>query len=84
MVSDTLKSIPIEDQVKRWNEENNAVLYKGIRDYGNDPEGVRYIDEKGEIYFPSITDTKIIGPTISLYIPGKENIITPERNVLKQ
>ncbi|ALC80193.1 MULTISPECIES: hypothetical protein [Bacillus] len=84
LVSNMLKTIPVEDQVKCWNEEKNAVLYKGIRDWGNNLEGIRCIGEKGEINVPSIVDTRIIGPTISLYIPGKENMITPERYVLKQ
>ncbi|WP_248737079.1 hypothetical protein [Neobacillus rhizosphaerae] len=79
IVINMLKWIPVKDEVKPWNEDNNAVLYKGIRDWKN-PEGIRFIDEKGKIYIPSKADTET-GPTISLYIPGKEDIIIPHRYV---
>lgn len=46
-------------------------------------EGIQFIDENGKTSIPSITETEIIGPTVSLYIPGKENMITPERYVFK-
>lgn len=78
-----MKSIPIEEEVKRWNEENNAVFYKGIRSWGYNMEDIRFIGENGKTSIPSITETEIIGPTVSLYIPGKENMITPERYVFK-
>lgn len=83
IVTNMLKSIPIADEVKQWNEENNAVLYKGIRSWGYNLEGIRFIDEKGEITIPLTAGTEIKGPTISLYIPGKENIIIPERYVFR-
>lgn len=82
MVIKMMEWIPIKDQVKRWNEENNAVLYKGIRNWGAIDEGIRYIDENGKT-IPSTTDPGNYGPTISLYIPGKEDTITPQRYVYK-
>lgn len=80
IVINMLKWIPVKDEVKRWNEENYAVLYKGIRNWSN-LEGIRFIDKNGKISIPSVVNTAISGPTISLYIPGKEDRITPQRYV---
>jgi hypothetical protein len=82
MVIKMMKWIPIKDEVKRWNEETNAVMYKGIRRW-NSLEGIRFIDENGKTYIPSNADFVNTGPTISLYIPGKEDLITPQRYVYK-
>jgi hypothetical protein len=82
MVIKMLEWIPVKDEVKCWNEETNAVMYKGIRRW-NSLEGIRYIDENGKIYIPSNADFVNTGPTISLYIPGKEDLITPQRYVYK-
>ncbi|WP_423337058.1 YcxB family protein [Neobacillus sp. 19] len=82
IVIDMLNWIPVEDQVKQWKEEKNAVLYKGIRNWGIIQEGIHFIDENGKT-IPSIADPENYGPTISLYIPGKEEIITPQRYIYK-
>jgi hypothetical protein len=82
MVIKMMRWIPAKDEVKRWNEETNAVMYKGIRRW-NSLEGIRFIDENGKTYIPSNADFVNTGPTISLYIPGKEDLITPQRYVYK-
>lgn len=82
MVIKMMEWIPVKDQVKRWNEENNAVLYKGIRNWGGIDEGIRYFDENGKT-IPSTADPGNYGPTISLFIPGKEDMITPQRYIYK-
>ncbi|WP_462412860.1 hypothetical protein [Neobacillus sp. Marseille-QA0830] len=82
LVANMLKWIPVKEEVKRWNEEKNAVLYKGIRRW-NSMEGIRFIDENGKAFIPSNPDIVNTGPTISLYIPGKEERIIPQRYVFK-
>ena len=82
IVINMLKWIPINDEVKRWSEEKYAVLYKGIRNWGVTREGIHYIDEKGKA-IPSTADPGNYGPTISLYIPGKEDTIIPQRYIFK-
>jgi hypothetical protein len=82
MVIKMMNWIPVKDEVKRWNEETNAVMYKGIRRW-NSLEGIRFIDENGKTYTPSNADFVNTGPTISLYIPSKEDLITPQRYVYK-
>jgi hypothetical protein len=82
IVINMLNWIPVKDQVKRWNEENNAVMYKGIRNWGVTREGIHYIDENGKT-ITSAVDPGNYGPTISLYIPGKEDTISPMRYIYK-
>jgi hypothetical protein len=82
MVINMLKWIPVKDQVNRWDEEKNAVLYKGIRNWGVIDEGIHFIDENGKT-IPETADPGNFGPTISLYIPGKEDVITPQRYIYK-
>lgn len=82
IVINMLNWIPVKDQVKRWDEENNAVMYKGIRNWGVTREGIHYIDESGKT-IPSSADPGNYGPTISLYIPGKEDTIIPQRYIYK-
>lgn len=82
IVINMLKWIPVKDEVKRWNEEQYAVLYKGIRNWGIVREGIRYMDEKGKD-IPATAEDGNSGPTISLYVPGKEDLITPLRYIYK-
>ncbi|MCH6267679.1 hypothetical protein [Neobacillus citreus] len=82
IVINMLKWIPVKEEVKRWNEGRYAVLYKGIRNWGITRDGIHYIDEKGKA-IPSIADPGNSGPTISLYIPGKEDMIPPQRYIYK-
>jgi hypothetical protein len=77
-----LKWIPVKEEVTSWNEEKYAVLYKGIRTWTS-LKGIRFIDEHGKINNPYHADIVNSGPTISLYIPGKEELITPQRYVYK-
>ncbi|RHW43514.1 hypothetical protein D1B31_02325 [Neobacillus notoginsengisoli] len=82
IVNKMLELIPVEDVVKRWNEKHSAVLYKGIRNWGVTREGIHFIDENGR-ELPSEADPENSGPTISLYVPGKEDSITPQRYIYK-
>jgi hypothetical protein len=83
IVINMLKWIPVKNEVKRWNEDKYAVLYKGIRTW-NSPEGIRFIDGKGKIHIPSKPDIVNSGPSISLYVPGKEDVIIPKRYIYTQ
>lgn len=79
-----LESIPVKKEVLTWDEETNAVLYKGIRSWGYSLEGIHFMDRTGDMYIPSTVSSGILGPTISLYVPGKEGFITPKRYVFEQ
>ena len=73
---DAMRVIPFEDTVSRWEEPEYGILYLGIRDWGYNPEGIRYIDRAGNIDVPSnLVREEIIGPTVSVFCPQDDNII---------
>jgi hypothetical protein len=76
-VLDMMKYIPVGEVVQEMGQDQNALMYKGIREWAF-PENLQYVTEKGEI-FPVSTSVK--GPTVSLYVPGKEDVITPYRYI---
>ncbi|MFP7171777.1 hypothetical protein [Terribacillus sp. 7520-G] len=77
-VLDMMQYIPVQEVVERTGEKHNAIMYKGVRDWAL-PENLQYVTRDGEIYPPS--EGSVSGPTISLYVPGKEEEITPYRYV---
>lgn len=81
IVINMLNKIPVKDEVKGWNESTFAIMYKGIRDWGYNLDGIRFIDKNGNIIIPQIPKVNIKGPTISIYCPGREQTITPHRFV---
>ncbi|SDM26519.1 hypothetical protein [Sediminibacillus halophilus] len=83
IVINMLNHIDIEKEAKNWNESHFGVLYKGIRNWGSNQEGIVYLDENGERSFPAVSDHEIVGPSVSLYVPGKEEQIVPIRYVYK-
>ncbi|WP_371069040.1 hypothetical protein [Sediminibacillus sp. JSM 1682029] len=83
IVINMLDNIDLEADIKNWEENHFGVLYKGIRNWGGNHEGIVYLDENGERSFPSGFEGDIAGPSVSLYVPGKEEQITPIRYVFK-
>lgn len=84
IVAKMLNFIPIEKEVNGWNEDHFAILYKGIRDWGYNLDGIRFIYENGEIATPITVSKEITGPSVSLYVPGKEEVITPKRYIYEK
>lgn len=82
IVINMLNHIPVKKEVQEWSGDHFAVLYKGIRSWGIIHEGIHYLDETGS-ELPSTADPENSGPTVSLYIPGKEDLITPKRYIYK-
>lgn len=78
-----LNKMPIEDSIQNWDEKGYAVSYKGIRNWGYNLQGIRFIDDKGNITIPSSASEAVLGPSVSLYSPGREGEITPIRFVYK-
>lgn len=78
-----LNKMPIEDSIQNWDEKGYAVLYKGIRNWGYNLQGIRFIDDKGNITIPSSASEAVLGPSVSLYSPGREGAISPLRFVYK-
>lgn len=78
---DALRVIPIEDAVSDWNEAEYGILYKGVRNWGYNTEGILYIDKEKRVDIPSSeVSLEITGPTVSVYCP-KDESITPKRYI---
>lgn len=74
-----MKVIPLEDTVSKWDEDKYGILYYGKRSWGFNTDGIVYIDNNGNTKEPDVMTSEIIGYTVSVYVPGKENSITPVR-----
>ncbi|MFU7515163.1 WD40/YVTN/BNR-like repeat-containing protein [Clostridium sp. HCS.1] len=75
----TMKVIPLEDTISKWKENKYGILYFGKRSWELNTEGVVYIDNSGQTKEGNTMTSEIIGYTVSVYVPGKENSITPIR-----
>ena len=81
IIINMLNKINVKDDVKVWNEPTYAIMYKGIRDFGYNLDGIRLIDKDGNITIPKTAEDDIKGPAISIYCPGREQAIIPHRFV---
>lgn len=79
----TVKVISIKDTVSKWNEKEYGLVYYGKRDWGFNTEGIVNVDEEGNEQQTIDVTSNIIGYTVSLFVPGKENEYTPVRYNLK-
>ncbi|SFB02465.1 hypothetical protein [Clostridium frigidicarnis] len=79
----TVKAISIEDTVSEWKESEYGLVYYGKRNWGFNTDGIVNVDEKGNKQPVINTTSEIIGYTVSVFVPGKENEYTPVRYNLK-
>lgn len=79
---DTMKVIPLKDTISSWNEKQYGILYYGRRSFGYNIDGIVYINSKGDTRPASKAPFEIIGYAVSVYIPGKENVETPNRYIM--
>ncbi|MDF2505847.1 MAG: hypothetical protein K0R06_3342, partial [Clostridium sp.] len=75
----TMKVIPLKKTVGSWSENQFGILYYGKRSFGYNTNGVVYIDSKGNINSAVNAYSEVVGYTVSVYVPGKENKYTPVR-----
>lgn len=75
----TMKVIPLKKTVSSWNEKQYGILYYGKRNYGYNSSGIVYIDSNGNTNSDVKISSEIIGYTVSVFVPGKENKYTPVR-----
>lgn len=78
---DLMKWVPLEESVQKWNQEEYGILYAGVRSWGYNRDGIIYINENSETREISIAEEEIIGHTLSLYVPNKEDTIMPIRYI---
>lgn len=76
---DILKQVNLEDAVQQWEEEEYGIIYYGVRDWGNDSTGIIRVKLNEGSQSNTETGSKIRGYTVSVFVPGKENKITPIR-----
>ena len=78
---DILDWISLEETVNDWNEEQYGILYRGVRSWGYNTGGIVYIDKDGKTKELEEPEEEIIGYTLSVYVPGKEDRILPVRYI---
>lgn len=78
---DMMELIPLKDTVSRWGQEEYGILYSGVRDWGYNTSGILILDQEGNTRQDEFAEEKIIEYTVSVYVPGKEDLITPARFV---
>lgn len=76
----TVNVIPVQFAVSKWNESEYGLVYFGKRSWGSNIEGIININEEGKEHpLKHATSEKIIGYTVSIFVPGKEKEIIPAR-----
>jgi hypothetical protein len=75
----TMTIIPLKKTVSSWPGQHYGILYSGKRSFGYNTDGIVYIDSKGDTKSAVNVYSEIIGYTVSVYVPGKEDKITPVR-----
>lgn len=83
---DIMEWISLEEIVQDWNEEGYELLYAGTRNWGYNTDGIIYINKnlatgQIEIDEDKYPEEEIIGYTLSIYVPDKEDVITPIRYI---
>ncbi|HBE84782.1 MAG TPA: hypothetical protein DDW53_03750 [Lachnoclostridium sp.] len=76
---DILKQVNLEEAVQSWGEQEYGFIYYGVRDWGNDSTGIICLDLNEGNQASAETGSNIRGYTVSVFVPGKENEITPKR-----
>lgn len=76
---ETVNCISIKDTVIKWNESEYGLLYKGKRNWESNRDGIVLINKYGNEVPVGLAGDKLVGYTVSIYVPGKEDQITPVR-----
>lgn len=75
----TVEYISIKNTVNKWNASEFGLIYKGKRNWESNREGIVLINKNGNEVPIELAGDKLVGYTVSIYVPGKENEITPVR-----
>lgn len=76
---ETVNCISIKDTVSKWNASEFGLLYKGKRNWESNREGIVLINKNGNEVPVELAGDKLVGYTVSIYVPGREEEITPVR-----
>lgn len=76
---DTVALSPIEEAISLWDGDRFGIIYFGKRNWGEDTKGTVFIDYNGNMKTIQYVTAPIIGYTVSIFVPDKEDRITPIR-----
>lgn len=76
---ETVNAIPFDKTTSKFNEDKYGLLYYGKRNWGYNTDGIINISEKGKEYYFGEVNIETIGYTVSIFVPGKEQDIIPDR-----
>ncbi len=76
---ETVNAIPFEKTTSKFNEDKYGLVYYGKRNWGYNTDGIINISEKGREYYFGEVNIETIGYTVSIFVPGKEQDIIPDR-----
>ncbi|SHH95502.1 hypothetical protein SAMN02745196_02055 [Clostridium collagenovorans DSM 3089] len=79
----TVRAIKLKNAVDSLNQNEYGLLYYGKRSWGYNSEGIINLNEDGGESKLLGSMNEIVGYTVSLYVLGQENTITPMRYNLK-
>ncbi|CDM67995.1 hypothetical protein CM240_0830 [Clostridium bornimense] len=79
---DIMKGINLREAVYNWDSEEYGILFYGNRKWEAGTEGIIYVNGKGDKREEEALENTISTASMSLYIPEKEEIITPKRYIL--
>lgn len=80
-LSELMNVIPIKETVSQWSSQKYGILYYGVRNWGYNTEGIVYIDKNGNTWENRVQREEIVGYTVSVYVPGKEETNIPVRYI---
>lgn len=75
----TMNIIPFKEIVNKYDENEYGILYKGKRSWGYNTDGIVYIDINGNTKKIAHASSEIVGYTVSVFVPGKEDRYIPTR-----
>lgn len=78
----TVKVIPIEKTVSKWDQISYGLVYYGKRNWGYNTDGIINIKEAEESVNIKEENTEIVGYTVSIFTPGKEDIMPARYNLI--
>ncbi|MDN6729906.1 MAG: hypothetical protein L0L57_07005 [Alkalibacterium sp.] len=77
----TLDQLSLEEAIDTWPaEEEFGIYYDGYRSWGTNNAGIYYIEDDPAAN-PETFNDEILGYTVSLYVSGKTETITPKRYI---
>ena len=79
---DTLDQLSLEETIETWPaEEVFGIYYDGYRSWGTNNTGIYYLGNGGGPIRIELYDQEILGYTVSVYVSGKTETITPMRYI---